>query len=197
MSYRKGEDTQAKRRRRLPIAVVIERDDGFRSVDIAELEAECRRITNSADFLYSRDRFGNHYWHVIRFSEQHQADALKRWLHQNSFESRPAPRFGQTDEEKIAFEREALAWGFRTGAIRRVIQAFRKCNGTLTQQWSAAHQVASTYKMPDGDVAQVFVGWAQRNHPHWFHRWRKPAQTPWEDPNDYPPPDAYPHSEDG
>lgn len=67
MSYRKGEDTPAKRRRRLPFkAVVEEREEPFLAVDLHQLEAECRRITNGAEFLYSMERNGDRYEHVVQ-----------------------------------------------------------------------------------------------------------------------------------
>ena len=57
MSYRKGEDTPAKKRWRLTHRVVIEdRDEPFRAADREELEAECRRVTNGAEFFYNMER---------------------------------------------------------------------------------------------------------------------------------------------
>jgi hypothetical protein len=108
-------------------------------------------------------------------------------------------RFGPTPEEAAAFEESALAWGFRTGALRRVIQAFRHETGSLTRQWSAAHQMVARYQMPEGrsfDVAAVFISWAQKHHWHWFHGRREPANSPFRPPDWYPPDDAYPHSEE-
>ena len=72
MSYRKGEDTPAKKRRRLPFkAVVEEREEPFLAADLADLEAECRRITNGAEFFYSMERNGDRYEHVVRFASEH------------------------------------------------------------------------------------------------------------------------------
>ena len=65
MSYRKGEGTPAKKRRRLPHKIVIEREQPFRAIDEAELEAECRRLTNGAKFYHHMERFGDVYWHVV------------------------------------------------------------------------------------------------------------------------------------
>ena len=196
MSYRKSEDTPAKKRRRLPFKAVIERDEVFRLADRDELDAECRRLTNGAEFYYSMDRFGDHYWHVVRFGSQHQAEALDLWLRRNRFAERPAPKFGPSPEEKTAFEQAALVWGLRTGAVRRIVQAFRNTSGSLTQQWSAAESVAHSYRMPEGNVAQVLVSWAMKHHYHWFFRERRPALLLLENPDDYPPPNAYPHSEE-
>lgn len=197
MSYRKGEDTPAKKRRRLTFRVVIEdREEPFLAADRDELEAVCRRITNGAEFLYNMERNVDRYEHVVRFGIEHQAAALADWLRRERFAQRPVPRFGPTPEEKAAFEQSALAWGFRTGAIRRVIQAFRREPGSLTRQWSAAHQTLAQYRMPEGpglDVVVVFLSWVQKHHGHWFHHQRAPAAPP---PDWFPPENAYPHSDD-
>jgi hypothetical protein len=135
----------------------------------------------------------------VRFSQQHQADALRDWLHRQRFAQRPVPKFGPTPEERAAFEQVALAWGFRTGAIRRVVQAFRNEPGSLMRQWSAAHQMLARYRMPeDGghDAARVFITWAQKHHWHWFFRRREHADNPFRPADWSPPAEAYPHSED-
>jgi len=198
VSYRKGEDTPAKKRRRLTCRVVIEdREEPFRAADRDELEAECRRITNGAEFFYNMERNGDRYEHVVRFAAEHQAAALADWLKRKRFAERPAPRFGSTPEEQAAFEQSALAWGFRTGALRRVVQAFRHERGSLTRQWSAAHQMLARYRMPEGrDVAQVFISWAMQKHHHWFFRQREWADNPFRPADWFPPDDAYPHSDD-
>src|SRR5262249_18771835 len=157
-------------------------------------EAECRRITNGAEFFYTMERNGDRYEHVVRFAAEHQAAALHDWLRQTRFSQRPAPRFGPTPEGQAAVEQSALAWGVRSGSIRRVPQAFRQEPGSLTRQWSAAHQALARYRMPEGrDVAQVFISWAQKHHWHWFHRRREWADNPLRPPDWYPPADAYPH----
>jgi hypothetical protein len=97
----------------------------------------------------------------------------------------------------VAFEQSAFAWGFRTGALRRVIQAFRREPGSLTRQWSAAHQRLARYQMLEGrDVAAVFISWAQKHHWHWFFGQRERADHPFRPADWFPPADAYPHSEE-
>lgn len=197
MSYRKGEDTYAKRRRRLPCKVIIEREKPFRSFDTDELEAECRRITNGAEFLHTMERFGDVYWHVVRFAVEHQAEAFREWLHRTRFDQRPVPQFGPTAQEQAAFEQAALVWGFRTGAIRRSLQAFRRTKGSLMQQHSAAQDVIHAYTPPQGmDIANVFLDWVNKHHWHWFHGYRTPTDSPFRPPDWYPPHDAYPHSDE-
>jgi hypothetical protein len=124
---------------------------------------------------------------------------LRQWLQRTRFVERPAPQFGPTLEERAAFEQAALAWGFRTGAIRRVIQAFRREPGSLTRQWSAAHMTLAQYRMPESmghDVAAVFVAWAQRHHGGWFYGRREEAQGPFRPADWFPPADAWPHSDE-
>ena len=135
----------------------------------------------------------------MRFGAEHQAAALADWLRRERFAERPVPKFGPTVEEVAAFEEAALAWGFRTGAIRRVLQAFRNETGSLTRQWSAAHQMLARYQMPEGgghDAARVFIVWAQKHHWHWFLGRRERADHPFRPADWFPPPDAYPHSDD-
>ena len=144
------------------------------------------------------EREGDLCLHVVRFPAEHQAAMLADWLRRERFAERLAPRFGPTPEEAGAFEESALAWGLRTGAIRRVIQAFRHETGSLTRQWSAAHQMLARFRMPEGaghDAARVFIIWAQRHHFSWFHGRRERARdTLWSD-DWFPPAEAYPHSD--
>jgi hypothetical protein len=115
MSYRKSEDTPAKKRRRLPHKVIIERRQPFRAADEAEVEAECLRITNGAEFYHHMERFGDVYWHVVRFSSEHQAEAFRAAAQRCAFARRPAPLFGPPAEERAAFQRSCLAVGLPHG----------------------------------------------------------------------------------
>lgn len=198
MSYRKGEDTPAKKRRRLPFTVVIEREEPFRDVDQKELEAECRRVTNGAEFYHCMARFGDAYWHVVHFSAEHQAEAFKALARHCAFERRPAPQFGPPLEERRAFAEAALLWGFRTGAIRRVLQAYRNTSGSLMQQDSAGRKMLANYRMPEGhgDIMLVFLNWVSVNHPYWFNRRPHPGWLPFDEFHWVVPQDAYPHSEE-
>lgn len=201
MSYRKGEDTPAKKRRRLPFKVIIEREEPFLAADDAELEAECRRITNGAEFYHHMERFGDVYWHVVRFASEHQANAFRSVAHHRDFLRRPAPQFGPPVKEREAFRQAAMLWGFRTGAIRRVLKAWRNTPGSLTRQWSAAHQMLAAYRMPQegyDDIARIFFNWAVENHPHWLHKLPRPmGWLPFDEFYWVVPQDAYAHSDDG
>jgi hypothetical protein len=74
MSYAKGENTPARKRRRLPFRVVIEeREEPFLAADRAELEAECRRITN-----------GHGCEPTWEWGAQRQVACKRTWRGQNS-----------------------------------------------------------------------------------------------------------------
>ncbi len=60
MSYRKGEDTPAKKRRRMPHVAVIDRDDVMRTADRDELEQVCQRLTNGNEFYIGQRRQDDH-----------------------------------------------------------------------------------------------------------------------------------------
>ena len=198
MSYRKGEDTPAKKRRRLPHKVIIERTQPFRAADKAELEAECRRITNGAEFHHAMERFGDVYWHVVRFASEHQANAFRVGAQRYHFARRPAPQFGPPAEERAVFRDAVLLWGLRTGAIRRVLQAWRNAPGSSMQRWSAAQTALAAYRMPKGpdDIVGIFIDWARENHWHWLHRQRHPGWLPFDEFHWVIPQSAYAHSDD-
>jgi hypothetical protein len=48
---RKGEDTFAMKRRRMPYVAKIKRDDPFRSADLREIEAMVKRIAAAGEHL--------------------------------------------------------------------------------------------------------------------------------------------------
>ena len=51
MGRRKGEDSIASRKRRMPFVAKIRRDDPFRLEDEREIEAMCRRIAAAGEFM--------------------------------------------------------------------------------------------------------------------------------------------------
>jgi hypothetical protein len=175
MGRRKGEDTPAKKRRRLSHVAVVERSEPFAAADARLLEEECRRITNGQEFYRCMRWQIDRDVHVVHFAEAHQAVALEEWVRRNRFAERPAPKIGPSSAERAAFEAAAVMWGVRTGALRRLV--LPPAGGYI-------------------DMAELFVRWAKREHWHWFYGRRKPSPRPWEDPADYPPADAYPHRED-
>lgn len=199
MGRRKGEDTPAKKRRRMPHVAVIEREEPFLRSDSEALEAECQRVTNGREYFRCQRRDGDRYVHVVHFSEEHQAKALQDWINRQRFAERPVPKFGPSPEERAAFEQTALLWGLRTGAVRRTVQAWRRKSregGSLLQCQSAAQRTLRLFMPPDDrhfDMAQVFVSWAQREHGPWFYGYRSAIEAL---PHWFAPEDAYTHSED-
>lgn len=201
MSRRKGEDTPAKKRRRLPHVADLDREETFRSEDWKQLEEQCSRITNGREFFICQRIQRDKWMFVVHFAEAHQAKALEDWARRERFSQRPAPKFGPGAEERAAFEIAALAWGLRTGALRRTVQAWRRAyreGRSLLQAHSASQQALRSYLPPDHgyhDMAQVFVSWAQREHGDWFHGHRPQADHPSRPPEWFPPADAYAHSD--
>lgn len=203
LAKRKSVDTPARKRRRLPHVAVIERSDPFLPADTDALYEQCRRITNGREFHHGRRWQHDRDVHVIHFVEAHQAKALEEWVRHNRFYDRPKPHYGPSQAERSAFEQEAVKWGIRTTALRRVVQAYRcrsREGGSLLQCHTAAQQTLRLYLLPPEhdqyDVAQVLVSWAMREHFHWFFGWREPTVAVTEGADDYPPPSAYPHSEE-
>lgn len=171
---RRRTNTHAQMKRRLPFTVVIEREEPFCASDREEIETECRRITNGQEFYHTMARFDRRYSHVVHFGSAHQAEAFRKVAWERKFASRPVPRFGPPEHERRAFREAALLWGFRTGAIRRVLRAYRDSPGSLMQRDGAARDVIRAYRVPEGhgDILHVFIAWVVEHHPHWFHHRR-------------------------
>jgi hypothetical protein len=143
MSYRKGEDTPARKRRRLPYKVVIEREAPFRDVDSKEV-AECRRVTHGEECHHAMERVGRVYWHVMRFASEQQAEAFRQVAHRAEYARRPAPQFGPSPEDRKAFSEAALLWSLRTGALRLVLKAYQASGRAPRQPLSSSNVLAKT-----------------------------------------------------
>lgn len=186
----------------MPHAAVIDRSDPFLAADQQELDEQCFRITNGREFFVTTRWQNDRDVYVVHFAEAHQAKALEEWVKRTRFYARPKPRYGPSEEERAAFEQEALAWGTRTGALRAVVQAYRRrhhASANMMQCQTAAEQMLRRYLLPEGhgyyNVATVLVSWAMRKHTAWFFGSRRIVTRPPAEP-DFPPPDAYPHSEE-
>jgi hypothetical protein len=186
----------------MPHIAHLGRTKPLRDVDRAQLDQTCMRITNGQEFLYGVERIDGDWRYVVRFSEPHHAEALRDWVRREHFSERPPPKFGPTDEEKRAFEEVAIAWGARTGALRRVVQAYRRAmfeNETMMRCDTAAQQALRAYLPPEHgfhNMARVMVSWAMQRHWHWFFGERPWAANPFRPADWYPPDDAYPHSDE-
>jgi hypothetical protein len=51
MGRRKGEDTIAAKRRRMPYVAKLRREDPFKPEDSRELEAACRRVAAASEYM--------------------------------------------------------------------------------------------------------------------------------------------------
>ena len=91
MSRRKGEDTPARKRQRLPHVADLGRADPFRREDWRELEEQCGRITNGQEFHICQRVQRDQWMYVVHFAEAHQAKALEDWVRRQRFSERPAP----------------------------------------------------------------------------------------------------------
>lgn len=198
MSRRRTTNSHAQKKRRLPFRVVIERTEPFRQVDRDEIEADCRRITNGAEFYHCMALFDRAHWHVVHFGSAHQAEAFRAVAHEKRYRDRPAP-LRESPEEQRAFADTALLWGLRTGALRKVLTAYRNASHlSLMQQHMAAERVLAAYRMPEGcqPILHVFLQWAYENHGGWMQRRPPPGWEPWDHLHWVIPQEAYPHSEE-
>ena len=91
MGRRKGEDTIAAKRRRMPYIAKIRREDPFRPEDAREVEAACRRIAASSEFtVLAGWREGSGY-RVYHFTTWAKARAMQHWIDRSGIAHRPMP----------------------------------------------------------------------------------------------------------
>ncbi len=184
MARRKGEDTLDKKRRRMPFMAKIRRHDRpFRSADRREIEGMCRRIAAASEFCSLsgwREDSGNLLYHFTTWAK---ARAMQHGIDRSGIAHRPEPKVGPTREEIDEEKRQALAWGMETGAVRAVVQAYRRArhagDGELTA-FNAAFAVAVAFGRPNGEAqhtVRVLLDWARENHREWFHRCEPPAAS--------------------
>jgi hypothetical protein len=135
-----------------------------------------RRIAAASTFLSLAGWREDAGFRVFRFATAAKARAMQHWIDRSGIAHRPMPRLGPTAEERAADQREALAWGFSTGAVREVVQAYRRArqrgDGELTA-FNAAADVARAFGRPIeriDDTARTLLGWAREHHREWFHR---------------------------
>lgn len=200
MVVRRSTNSYALLRKRLTHETVICRSEPFRRDDEAKVDAAIARITNGQEHLRTWRREERQDVMVYLFGAASQADAFRDWARREKIDRLPAARYGPTSEERTAFEDVAVRWGVRTGALRRIVQAYRRTmhgGGSMLRCHTAA-QLAYQAELPPEHcerfaVGQVLVGWAMRLYPDWFHGHRRPS---FEAEADYAPQDAYPHTED-
>jgi hypothetical protein len=181
MARRKGEDTLDRKRRRMPFMAKIKRDEPFSSADQREIDAMCRRIAGAAEhcsFAGWREDSG---YRVYHFTTWAKARALQHWIDRSGIAHRPMPKLGPPPEEAAERKRQALAWGLATGAVREVVQAYRRARHAGDQDltaFNAACTVGLALGRPNGEVqhtVEVLLEWARENHREWFFRFEPTA----------------------
>ena len=108
---------------------------------------------------------------------------MQHWIDRSGIVHRPMPKLGLTPEEAAERKREALAWGLATGAVREVVQAYRRvrhAGGEDLTAFNAACTVGLALGRPNDEVqhtVEVLLEWARENHREWFYRF-EPAAAP-------------------
>jgi hypothetical protein len=88
---------------------------------------------------------------------------------------------GPTPEEVAERKRQALAWGLATGAVRDIVQAYRRARHAEAEDltsFNAACDVGLALGQPNDEVrntVEVLLEWARANHREWFYRFEPPA----------------------
>ena len=89
---RKGEDTFAIKRRRMPYVAKIRREDPFRAADSREIESMVRRIAAAGETFSIagwREECGFRLFH---FETWAKARAMQHWIDRSGIAQRPMPR---------------------------------------------------------------------------------------------------------
>jgi hypothetical protein len=181
MARRKGEDTLDRKRRRMPFTAKIRREDPFCSADQREIEAMCRRIAGAAEHCSLAGWRAESGYLLYHFTTWAKARAMQHWIDRSGIAHRPMPKLGLTPEEVAERKRQALAWGLATGAVRDIVQAYRRARhegGEDLTAFNAACDVGLALGRPNGEVrhtVEVLLDWARENHREWFYRFEPPA----------------------
>jgi hypothetical protein len=184
MGRRKGEDSIAAKKRRMPFVAKMRREDPFCREDEREIQAMCRRIAAASEFMSLAGWREDAGFRVFHFTTWAKARAMQHWIDRSRIAHRPMPKMGLTAEERAERERAALAWGLGTGAVRDVVQAYRRArwngDGEITA-FNAACEAALTLGRPTGEVqgtVKVLLDWARERYRDWFDRCEPAAASP-------------------
>jgi len=178
MGRRKGEDTLAAKKRRMPFVAKIRREDPFRPGDEKEIAAACRRVAADAEFMSLAGWREDAGYRVIYFTTWAKARAMQHWIDRSGISHRPTPKLGLTAEELAERRREALAWGLHAGhdagvlreLVRVYCQARRAGDSELTATNAAADLVHALGRPNEraNETVMVLLAWASKHHPEWF-----------------------------
>jgi hypothetical protein len=181
MGRGKSIDTPAAQARRMPFVAKIKRQDPFRPNDAQEIYAMCRRIAASSEYQSRSGWREDADFRVYRFTTWAKARAMQHWIDRSGIAHRPMPKLGPTPEEKAERKRQALAWGLATGAVRDIVQAYRRARHAGIEEltsFNAACTVGLALGRPNDEVqhtVEVLLEWARENHQEWFYRFEPPA----------------------
>ena len=92
MARRKGEDTFAAKRRRMPFVAKVRREDPFRPEDEREIAAACRRIAATAEFMSLAGWREDAGFRLFHFTTWAKARAMQHWIDRSGLARRPVPR---------------------------------------------------------------------------------------------------------
>ena len=171
MGRRKGEDSIASRKRRMPYVAKIKRDDPFCPEDEREIEAMCRRIAAGGEFMALAGWREDAGYRVFYFGTWAKARAMQHWIDRSGIAHRPMPKLGETAQERAERQSEALAWGLETGAAEAVVGAYRQARdrgeSELTAFNAAADAALALGRPLDriNDTARVLIEWAVKAVP--------------------------------
>lgn len=182
MGRRKGEDTIAAKKRRMPFVAKIRREDPFRPQDEREITAACKRVAAASESMSLAGWREDSGYRLFYFTTWAKARAMQHWIDRSGIAHRPMPKLGLTAEEQAERKREDLAWGLETGAVRDVVQAYRRArhagDSELTAM-NAAAAAAHALGRPGERIestAKVLVEWAITHHRDWFYRFLPPER---------------------
>src|SRR5262247_1539056 len=142
MGRRRGEDSIASKKRRMPYVAKIKRDDPFCPDDEREIEAMCKRIAAAGQYMALAGWREDAGYRVFHFPTWAKARAMQHWIDRSGIAGRPMPKLGETAEERAEQQREALAWGLSTGAARAVVQAYRQAQQRGESELTAFNSAA-------------------------------------------------------
>ena len=91
MPYRKGEDTFAIKKRRMPFVAKIKRDDPFREADAREIEAMIRRIAAAGEHFSLAGWREDAGYRLYYFQTWAKARVMQHWIDRSGIANRPMP----------------------------------------------------------------------------------------------------------
>jgi hypothetical protein len=88
---RKGEDTFAMKRRRMPYVAELKRDDPFQAADRREIEAMVKRIAAAGETFSIAGWREDAGFLLFHFSTWAKARAMQHWIDRSGIAHRPMP----------------------------------------------------------------------------------------------------------